>query len=134
MTASSATRSHDVFVGFGAGDGVSGNRGGEMTSSEGNRLYGMLRRELRDAGCFEPIRWRQVGYMIFVVSAFGIGYVALLGDVALGPRLAMLVLIAAANVHAGFVAHEIGHGAVTRNRRVAMVTGQIFLTFLTALS
>jgi fatty acid desaturase len=105
-----------------------------MTSSEGNRLYGMLRRELRDAGCFEPIRWRQVGYMIFVASAFGIGYVTLLGDVALGPRLAMLVLIAAANVHAGFVAHEIGHGAVTRNRRVAMVTGQFFLTFLTALS
>ena len=83
----------------------------------------ILRRELRDAGCFEPVLWRQIGYMIFVVLAFGIGYITLLGDAAMVPRLAALLLIAAANVHAGFIAHEIGHGAVTRNRRAAGVTG-----------
>jgi len=134
MTASSATGSSDIFVGLGVRDGVSKNHGGRLASSEGNRLYAILRRELRDAGCFEPVLWRQIGYMIFVVLAFGIGYITLLGDAAMGPRLAALLLIAAANVHAGFVAHEIGHGAVTRNRRAAVVTGQFFLTFLTALS
>ncbi len=103
-------------------------------TSEGDRLYYMLHRQLRDAGCFEPVRARQFGYMVFVVSAFGLGYLTLLSDAAWGPRLAALVLIAAANVHAGFVAHEIGHGAVTRNRTLAMVIGQFFLTFLTALT
>ena len=102
--------------------------------SNGDRLYYKLHRELKAAGCFEPAHGSQIGYMILVVSAFGLGYFTLLGDAALGPRLAALLLIAAANVHAGFVAHEIGHGAFTRNRTLAAVVGQFFLTFLTALT
>ena len=134
MTASSTTRSNGVFVGFGARDRVSENHDGRMASSAGDSLYYLLHREVMDAGCFEPVRWRQIGYMIFVVSGFGLGYLTLLSDAAMGPRLAALVLIAAASVHAGFVAHEIGHGAVTRNRTLAVVVGQFFLTFLTALT
>ena len=134
MTASSASPSNDVFVGFDARDGVSGTHGGRMAPAEADGLYYRLHRELMDAGCFEPILWRQIGYMIFVFSAFGLGYLTLLSEAPLGPRLAALLLIAAANVHAGFVAHELGHGAVTRNRTLAGVIGQFFLTFLTALT
>ena len=126
MTESSTATSKGVFVGFGASR--------EDLPSDGDELYYMLHRELTDAGCFDAVPWRQAGYMLFVTLAFGLGYVTLLSDAALGPWLAALILIAAANVHAGFIAHEIGHGAVTRNRTLAMVIGQFFLTFLTALT
>lgn len=134
MAASSATRSNDVFVGFGARDGVSGNHGGTMASSEADSLYYGLHRELMDAGCFEPAPWSEIGSMIFVVSAFGLGYLALLGDPATVPRLAALALIAFASVQAGFIAHGTGHGTVTRNRWAAVVIGQFFMTFLTVLT
>ncbi len=110
-------------------DGASGNDGGSDLSSIGDGLYRMLCHELKDAGCFEPALWHQMGNMVFVVSAFGLGYLTLLGDPATGPPLAALVLIAFANVQAGFIAHEAGHGAVTRKRRVAAVIGYFFLTF-----
>lgn len=134
MTTSSSTPCNDVFVGFGARDGASGNAGGSDLSSIGDGLYRMLRHELKDAGCFEPALWRQMGNMVFVVSAFGLGYLTLLGDPATGPRLAALVLIAFANVHAGFIAHDAGHRAVTRKRRIADGIGYFFLTFLTAVT
>ena len=103
-------------------------------SAIGDEFYPVLRRELIDAGCFEPALWSQIGSMTFVVTTFGFGYLTLLGDPATGPRLAALALIAFASVHAGFVAHETGHGAVTRNRRAAVVIGHFFMTFLTALT
>ena len=134
MTMSSTTLSNDVFAGFGARDRIAGNGGGSDLASIGDGLYRMLRHELEEAGCFEPALWRKLGNMAFVVSAYGLGYVTLLGDPATAPRLAALVLIAFANVQAGFVAHEAGHGAVTRKRRVAAVIGHFFLTFLTALT
>lgn len=134
MTTSSTPLANDVFAGFGARDGASGNGGGGDLSSIGDGLYRMLRRELEEAGCFAPALWRQMGNMAFVVSAYGLGYLTLLGDPAMGTRLAALVLIAFANVQAGFIAHEAGHGAVTRKRRVAAVIGHFFLTFLTALT
>ncbi len=74
MAASSATRSNDVFVGFGARDGVSGNHGGTMASSEADSLYYGLHRELMDAGCFEPAPWSEIGSMIFVGSLYMILY------------------------------------------------------------
>ena len=134
MITSGSTPCNGVFVGFGTRDGASGNDGGSGLSSIGDGHYRMLRRELKDAGCFEPALWHQIGNMVFVVSAFGLGYLTLLGDPDTGPRLAALVLIAFANVQAGFIAHEAGHGAVTRKRRVAAVIGYFFLTFLTALT
>ena len=94
----------------------------------------MLHHELKDAGCFERALWSEIGSMIFVVSALGLGYLALLGDPATVPRLAALALIAFASVHAGYIAHGAGHGTVTRSRWAAVVIGQFFMTFLTALT
>ena len=134
MTMPSTNLWNDVTVKIVDTDSLSETDGRRYPSAIGDDVYQMLRRELIDAGCFERALWSEIGSMIFVVSTFGFGYLILLGDPATGPRLAALALIAFASVHAGFVAHETGHGAVTRNRRAAVVIGHFFMTFLTALT
>ena len=57
----------------------------------------------------------------------------MLADPALEWRLLALAGLAFFSVQAGFLAHEAGHGALTRNRFIAGLVGQIFNTLLTAL-
>ncbi len=99
----------------------------------GQRLYRMLKRELDRAGCFERPAWRGLGHMVYALVAYVIGYWVLLQGPTPISRLMALVLVAFACVHAGFVAHDAGHGAITRNRRLASACGQFFMTFLAAL-
>jgi fatty acid desaturase len=53
-----------------------------------------------------------------------------------GPLLRFILLGALAfmTVQGGFLAHEAGHGALTRRRRLATLLGHVFHTFLTGLS
>jgi len=69
-----------------------------------------------------------------IVAVYGAAYAALLA--APSPWLRGLAIVALAffSVQAGFVAHEAGHQAITRNRRMAGTLGQVFHTFLTGLS
>src|SRR5262245_1772159 len=97
------------------------------------RLYRMLRTELASAGCFRPAPVHAALYGACIVG----GYLAAYGALLAGPRPALRILalgvLAFLSVHAGFLAHEAGHGALTPNRRAIPWIGQVFNTFLTAL-
>ena len=100
----------------------------------GNRLHRLLIGELASAGCFRPAPVRTAMYGAFLLAIYSASYLALLTDPGIAARGLALVVLAFASVHAGFIAHEAGHGAITRNRRLAAAIGQVFNTLLTALA
>ena len=97
------------------------------------QLHRELTRELSGAGCFRMAPVRSVAFGAFILSSYAAAYAALLATPQPTLRLLLLAALAFLNVQAGFLAHEAGHGAVTRNRRVAHWVGQVFNTLLTAL-
>ena len=101
--------------------------------ADGDRLYRLLLAELSSAGCFRPTTARNVVYGVFILAGYAGAYAALLAGPGLAVRLLALVTLAFSSVHAGFFAHEAGHGAVTRDRRAIAWLGQVFNTLLTAL-
>lgn len=99
----------------------------------GDRLYRTLLAELSHAGCFRPTTARTAVYGAFILLGYAAAYVTLLGRPGLAVHALALAALAFFGVHAGFLAHEAGHGAVTRDRRAAAWVGQVFNTLLTAL-
>lgn len=93
----------------------------------------LLTAELSAAGCFRPATARTVVYGICILAGYATGYAVLLGSPGTGIWFTAIALLAFCSVHAGFLAHEAGHGAITRNRHVAAAVGQVFNTLLTAL-
>lgn len=102
-------------------------------TSRGDRLHRMLVAELSAAGCFRRATTRSAVFGAAILAGYAGAYAALLAAPALPLRLALIAFLAFLCVQAGFIAHEAGHGALTRNRRVAALVGQVFNTFLTAL-
>jgi len=94
----------------------------------------MLIAELSRAGCFRPATARTAVYAAFILACYAAGYATLLTAPGLAVRALAIVALAFISVHAGFVAHEAGHGAITRDRRMAALVGQLFHTLLTGLS
>lgn len=99
----------------------------------GDRLHRMLIAELTGAGCFRPTTARTVAYGAFILAVYAIAYATLLIGPGVAVRALAIVALAFLSVHAGFIAHEAGHGAITRDRRVIALLGQVFNTLLTAL-
>lgn len=97
-------------------------------------LHRLLFAELSAAGCFRPATIRSAVYGAFMLGGYATAYGALL--TAPGPVLRAVAILAVAflSVQAGFLAHEAGHGALTRNRHIAVVLGHVFHTLLTGLS
>lgn len=100
----------------------------------GDRLHRLLIAQLSSAGCFRPATLRCAAYGAFILACYAAGYATLLSNPGLGLRALAIAALAFISVHAGFVAHEAGHGAITRHRGVAMLLGQVFHTLLTGLS
>jgi fatty acid desaturase len=92
-----------------------------------------LKAELTTAGCFTPAPLRQSVHMIIIVLVYGAGYALLLTGPDIVARVALVLLLAFISVQAGYIAHEAGHGAITRKRWLAVAIGQFFNTLLTAL-
>ena len=107
---------------------------GAPQAGRGEYLHRMLIAELSGAGCFRPATLRCAAYAAFIVACYAAGYATLLSGPGLGVRALAIVALAFISVHAGFMAHEAGHGAITRDRRVAALIGQLFHTLLTGLS
>ena len=97
-----------------------------------NKLHKKLTIELSKAGCFKRAPMATVGMMIFILTIYSICYYMLLFNPEWIIRIPILMLLAFTHVQAGFIAHEAGHGAITRNHNIAELIGQIFNTFLTA--
>lgn len=101
---------------------------------QGDSLYRMLRAELSTAGCFRPTAARNVAYGAFILAGHAAAYATLLAAPGFAERLLVLAALAFLNVHSGFLAHEAGHGAITRSRRAVAWIGQVFNTLLTGLA
>ena len=101
---------------------------------EANELHRRLIGELSNAGCFQPAPLRSAAFGALILACYSSGYAILLADPGIGVRAAAIALLAFFSVQAGFVAHEAGHGALTRHRRLATLVGHVFHTFLTGLS
>jgi fatty acid desaturase len=99
-----------------------------------NELHRRLIGELSNAGCFRPAPLRSAAFGALILACYSSGYAILLADPGIGVRAAAIALLAFFSVQAGFVAHEAGHGALTRHRRLATLVGHVFHTFLTGLS
>jgi fatty acid desaturase len=93
----------------------------------------MLVGQLSAAGCFRPARLRSAVYGVVMLACYAAGYAILLSDPGPAARALAILGLAFVSVQAGFLAHEAGHGAITRNRHAAACIGQIFNTLLTAL-
>lgn len=103
------------------------------TRHHDRHLFRALRAELVDAGCFRATPARAVRYGALILGFYAVAYATLLADPDTALRLCAVAALVFANIHAGILAHEAGHGALTRNRRVTMAVGQVFNTLLTAL-
>jgi fatty acid desaturase len=101
---------------------------------EASELHRRLIAELSSAGCFRPAPLRSAAFGALILACYSAGYAILLADPGICARLAAIALLAFFSVQAGFVAHEAGHGALTRNRRLATFLGHVFHTFVTGLS
>jgi len=101
---------------------------------EGRNLHRQLREELMRAGCFRRAPMRSFVFGAFLLASYACAYSVLLAAPAPLVRAAALVTLAFISVQAGFLAHEAGHGAITRRRRLAAGIGQVFNTLLTGLS
>ncbi|MCG3774190.1 MAG: hypothetical protein JW395_1007 [Nitrospira sp.] len=100
---------------------------------DGERFHHMLIAELSSAGCFRPTTSRNVVYGACILAGYAAAYTTLLTSPGFALRTLAIVALAFLSLHAGFLAHEAGHGAMTRNRVIAECVGQLFNTFLTAL-
>ena len=99
----------------------------------GQQLHRMLTVELSNAGCFRPATARSVIYGTFILGGYAIAYATLLAGPGIALRALTIVALAFFSVQGGFLAHEAGYGALTRNRVAAACIGQLFNTLLTAL-
>lgn len=97
------------------------------------RLHRLLTMEISQAGCFRPAPARTAAYGAFILATYAAAYATLLTGPGAAARALAIVALAFVSVQAGFLAHEAGHGAITRSRRVAGLIGLVFNTLLTAL-
>jgi fatty acid desaturase len=99
----------------------------------GDRQYRALLAELSQAGCFRRTTVRSVLYGAAILAGFVSAYATLLTAPGVVPRGLAVLALAFLSVHAGFLAHEAGHGALTASRRVAALVGHVYNTLLTGL-
>src|SRR2546426_8589924 len=77
----------------------------------GERLHRMLVAELSGAGCFRPAAARTAAYGALILASYAAAYTALLTGPGVAARALAIFVLAFISVHAGFIAHEAGHGA-----------------------
>lgn len=113
-----------------ATDAITSTEAGQL---HGDRLHRMLMGELSNAGCFRRTTARDAVYGAFILAGYAAAYATLLAGPGLVVRALAITALAFLTVHAGFLAHEAGHGAITHDRRAVTCIGQVFNTLLTAL-
>ncbi|MGQ0666564.1 MAG: fatty acid desaturase family protein [Nitrospiraceae bacterium] len=105
----------------------------KTNTDAGEHLYRLLIAELSNAGCFRPTTVRNFVYGTCILAGYTVAYATLLTGPGLALRGLAIIALAFLSLHAGFLAHEAGHGAMTRNRVAAGCVGQLFNTLLTGL-
>jgi fatty acid desaturase len=104
-----------------------------FSPAEERRLHGMLVAELSAAGCFRRAPLHSIAYGAFILLTYAAAYGVLLSDPGFAARALCIVVLAALCMHGGFLSHEAGHGALTRNRRLATAVGLVFNTLVSGM-
>lgn len=99
-----------------------------------DRMHRELTAQLSQAGCFRRATPSAAANATFIVACYTLAHATLLMDPGLAVRLFAIGAAAFFSVQAGFIAHEAGHGALTRSRRAAVLLGHVFHTLLAGLS
>jgi fatty acid desaturase len=87
-----------------------------------------LRSQLRELGVFRGDKRGYIVRSVFVLAVAALAWLGFLWADAGATRLAIAVLAAYIGVQAAAIAHEAGHGAVTRNRAWTQFVGRLFMT------
>lgn len=96
--------------------------------------YEILRADLEQSGCFERAPLHYLVRATLSVAAVATGYVGMWMAAGWAAFVAFAVLAAVATVQAAFVAHEIGDGALTKNKSLSKALNQFVMTFMTGTS
>ena len=104
----------------------------QSKGAKNNTLYRQLKFDLAEAGCFEPTRRQHFFEAMMVIALYAAGYTILLQDPHIALRMLALAIVAFACVRSGIIAHEVGHGSLTQNKKRRILYGHFFMTFLTA--
>jgi fatty acid desaturase len=102
-------------------------------SVNGERLHHELVNELSTAGCFRRAPARSALFGAAILAGYAGAYALLLTAPALPLRMLAVAVLAFLCVQAGFLAHEAGHGALTKDRRLAELVGQVFNTLVSGM-
>ena len=96
--------------------------------------YKELAKLLSEAGCFVPAHLKYAVRIAWITGAVMIAFVVLLFAPSWPPRLALIALLSICCVQASFVAHDVGDGALTKNKRVSSGLRHVLLTFFSGVS
>jgi len=102
-----------------------------LSREAGRELKKSLRIKLEEAGCFKPTPVYHSLHILALTALYTWAYLVLLTDSPLYIHILALILVAFTNVQSGLIAHEVGHGAVTKKKRLADLLGQFLFSFLT---
>jgi len=97
-------------------------------------LYLELRREVQGLGFFRPAPAAYVARTALILAAYAAAYAALLSTRAWVMVVPAVVVLGVLNTALPYVAHDAGHGAVTRNRTVVAWLGHAGFTVLNGMS
>ena len=103
-------------------------------TSRVDQLHRKLIAEVAASGCLRPATGRTVARAMFILAAYAVAYATLLADPGPAGHALAIAALAFISVQGGFIAHDAGHGALSRDPRVAGLAGQLFHTLLTGLS
>lgn len=92
--------------------------------------YRELMRRLKDIGFFEASPWSFIWRSIVFGAAYIGAFVYLLSGPGICGQIIACCVIGFAHVQGNFVAHDAGHGAVTKNKLVVGILGQFFDSLL----
>ena len=105
-----------------------------QTNDRNNLLLSELRDRIAAAGCFAPAPRAYVIRIVLISLVYSAAFGGLLITSNGTIRLCLLVVVAFATVQAGFIAHDVGDGAVTQNRKLAVLLRHFLMSFISALS
>ena len=95
--------------------------------------YRTLKKNLENSNCFEK-RSSYIFKFLLVTSVYLISYILLLSESVIWIHFVAVFTLGFVTVQAGFLAHDAGDGAVTRNRIMTFLLPHLYMTFLSGLS
>ena len=102
--------------------------------AENRMLLLELKQQIAAANCFAPASAAYLVRILLISFVYFAGYAGLFLSPNGFSQLGFAMVVALATVQAGFIAHDVGDGAVTRNPKAAFLLRHYLMSFLSSLS